>query len=136
MPLAHHYLLKYKAEFDKAVTDFSPEAVQTLMLYDWPGNIRELQHVVERSIVVNEGVLIDSVGLGLRPPDAPQPCEPFQKMKTKMVEQFERDYIQKLLLICQGNITKAAQIARKNRRSFWELIRKHHIDAQSFKPHA
>jgi DNA-binding NtrC family response regulator len=53
-----------------------------------------------------------------------------------MVEQFERDYIEKLLLSSNGNISKAAQRAHKNRRAFWELIRKYHIDVHRFKSNA
>jgi DNA-binding NtrC family response regulator len=46
---------------------------------------------------------------------------------------FERTYIEELLLANRGNITRAAQAAHKNRRAFWELIRRHHIDANRFK---
>ncbi len=51
-----------------------------------------------------------------------------------MIDEFERNYIEKLLIAYQGNITKAAQGAQKNRRAFWQLIRKHQIDVQTFKP--
>jgi len=136
MLLAEHYLQKYAAEFDKEVTCFSPEAVQMLMLYDWPGNVRELEHVVERAVITCEGDAVGSIEIGLRAQESPMQCEPLRKMKTRVVEQFERDYIQKLLMVCQGNITKAAQIARKNRRAFWELIRKYRIDVRPFKPNA
>ena len=47
--------------------------------------------------------------------------------------QFERSYIQRLLVSCHGNITDAARAARKNRRAFWQLIRKHRIDVARFK---
>ncbi|HEV3469719.1 MAG TPA: sigma-54 dependent transcriptional regulator [Pyrinomonadaceae bacterium] len=134
MLLANHYLLKYAAEFGKEAAYFSPAAVQELMLYDWPGNVRELEHVIERAVITCEGDVIENVEIGLRARKPPGQCEPLQMMKTRVVEQFERDYIQKLLLICQGNITKAAQVARKNRRAFWELIRKYRIDVRPFKP--
>ena len=60
-------------------------------------------------------------------------AETFQQAKNKTVSQFERDYIQKLLLAHGGNITAAARAARKNRRAFWELIRKHRIDVSRYK---
>ena len=50
-----------------------------------------------------------------------------------MVEQFEREYIEGLLKTHRGNITRAAQAAEKNRRAFWELIRKHRIDMDAIK---
>jgi DNA-binding NtrC family response regulator len=50
-----------------------------------------------------------------------------------MVEQFERTYLQSLLTAHQGNITRAAVAAQKNRRAFFQLLRKHGIDASNFK---
>jgi DNA-binding NtrC family response regulator len=58
----------------------------------------------------------------------------FKDAKADVVNKFERTYIERLLLSYQGNISKAAQAAKKNRRAFWQLIRKHQIDVQTFKP--
>ena len=58
----------------------------------------------------------------------------FKEAKASVVKEFEKSYIEKLLLSYQGNITRAAQAAKKNRRAFWELIRKHQIDVRTFKP--
>jgi len=57
----------------------------------------------------------------------------FQEMKAQVVLQFESDYIRNLLTAYRGNITKAAHAAQKERRTFWELMRKHKIDVQKFK---
>jgi DNA-binding NtrC family response regulator len=54
-------------------------------------------------------------------------------MKAKVIAQFETTYIQSLLTVYKGNITQAAQAAQKERRTFWELVRKHNIDVQKFK---
>ena len=51
-----------------------------------------------------------------------------------MVEHFERDYIERALQASAGNIANAARIAQKNRRAFFELLRKHDIDAERFRP--
>jgi DNA-binding NtrC family response regulator len=53
--------------------------------------------------------------------------------KAREIAQFEKNYIQGLLRACSGNITRAALVAQKNRRAFWQLIQKHQIDASSFK---
>jgi two-component system response regulator GlrR len=131
--LARHFLSKYASEFDKELTDFSPEAAQMLVLYNWPGNVRELEHVIERAVVLSEDRLIKDHDISLPHVDAPTRQESFQIEKNRMIEQFEKSYIQKLLLTCEGNITKAAQVAQKNRRAFWELVRKYRINARSFK---
>jgi len=52
-------------------------------------------------------------------------------MNEKM--EFERKYIERCLERSSGNITRAAQVARKNRRAFWQLIQKHQIDVNRFK---
>jgi DNA-binding NtrC family response regulator len=59
--------------------------------------------------------------------------ESFQEAKNKMIERFEKSYIRELLLAHHGNITKAAQAAQKNRRAFWQLIRKHQVDMRCFR---
>ena len=58
----------------------------------------------------------------------------FKEAKAEVISRFEKNYISKLLHTHQGNITKAAEAAQKNRRAFWQLIRKHQIDVQTFKP--
>lgn len=128
--LARHFLTKYTHEYGKPVTGFSAEAVQKLLLYHWPGNVRELEHIVERAVLLTAHVVISAADIGL--PHADE-VESFHQAKTKVITQFERDYVQGLLLAYQGNIAKAARAAQKNRRAFWQLLRKHHIDAQRFK---
>ena len=67
-------------------------------------------------------------------PDDKVAEEKFKEAKAMVVNEFEKSYIEKLLLSYKGNITRAAQAAQKNRRAFWQLIRKHQIDVQTFKP--
>lgn len=134
--LARHFLAKYRVEFNRQVRDFTSDAIQKLVLYDWPGNVRELENVVQRAIVLSKQVVIQAIDIVLPQPETTGRQEAFQEAKAKVIEQFERHYIQELLLVHHGNITKAAWAAQKNRRAFWQLIRKHHIDVQEFKPGA
>jgi two-component system, NtrC family, response regulator GlrR len=131
--LVYHFLAKYASEFHEEVKTLTAEAIQKLAFYGWPGNVRELEHTVERAVMFCKGPRIGEEDIVL--PGQTRWCsESFQQAKAKIVRQFERDYIQRLLLSHDGNISKAAQAARKNRRAFWELIRKHHIDVHNFKP--
>ena len=67
-------------------------------------------------------------------PEAKLPqAESFKKMKARVVEQAERTYLKSLLIAHEGNITRAAAAAQKNRRAFFELLRKHNIVASSYK---
>jgi len=132
--IALHFLNKYETEFDKQLTGFASEALQTFMLYDWPGNVRELEHVVERAVLFSEQTVIGEVDIILPHQKAPACNASFKEAKADVISRFEKDYIERLLHAHQGNITKAAQAAQKNRRAFWQLIRKHQIDVQTFKP--
>jgi DNA-binding NtrC family response regulator len=131
--IARHFLNKYATELDKRFTGFTSEALQTLMLYDWPGNVRELEHAVERAVLFSEHTVIREIDIILPQPKATAYKASFKEAKANVINEFERNYIEKLLIVYQGNITKAAQAAQKNRRAFWQLIDKHQINAKTFK---
>ena len=131
--LAEHFLRKYSAEFNKQSMRFSPETMRDLCLHNWPGNIRELQHVVERAVVLCNERTIDSRHLLLGAAQKTAFHGSFQDLKARVVSQFEQSYIQSLLSAHSGNVTRAARAAKKECRTFRALIRKHNIDVQSFK---
>lgn len=131
--LSRYFVGKYSAEFDKEITGLSQDAMHLLMTYNWPGNVRELEHVIERSIVMSEGLLLQAKDLVLPSLQGAGRCESLQEAKAKEIARFEKNYIQGLLCLCGGNITRAAQVAQKNRRAFWQLIQKHQIDVARFK---
>jgi two-component system, NtrC family, response regulator GlrR len=58
----------------------------------------------------------------------------FKEAKAARIAQFEKTYLLDVLSSCNGNITQAARVARKNRRAFWQLVRKHQIDVDQFRP--
>jgi len=134
--LAHHFLGKYAVELNKQISGFSPDAIRKLILYEWPGNIRELEHVIVRAMVLSTRPIICAADIEISGADALTPTESFQAAKNRMVEQFEKTYIKGLLLSNHCNISKSAKAAQKNRRAFWELIRKHHISVQALKSKA
>lgn len=130
--LARHFLARFGHEYQQPVPELAPEAAQAILLCDWPGNVRELEHVIERAIVMGGGRKV------LHPRDlhlsqSPQSLSGFRAAKAQAVERFETTYIRRLLRIHAGNITHASQAAGKNRRAFWELIRKHGIDPERFR---
>jgi DNA-binding NtrC family response regulator len=131
--LANHFSAKYAEAFGKPVPCFSPDARQLLLCYDWPGNVRELEHVIERAVAFASHQTICGRDLTLPCGESNGRQESFQEMKARAVAQFEKACIQGLLLAHQGNINKAAQAAKKNRRAFFELMRKHRIDARQFR---
>jgi DNA-binding NtrC family response regulator len=122
--LAAHFLQKYATEFDKPVTAIDADAMIALTSYDWPGNVRELEHIVQRAVLLCEGAFLRSVDIVLPVATARRPLS-FREAKAREVAQFERRYLTDLLELHAGNISRAARAAQKNRRAFFELLRKH-----------
>jgi DNA-binding NtrC family response regulator len=130
--LARHFLAQYAAKLNSPVVDFSPEAERKLLLYSWPGNVRELEHVIQRVMILCAEKTIREDHIVLPSETSPSQLS-FQEMKANVISEFESTYIRSLLTVYRGNITKAAQAAQKERRTFWELVRKHNIDVQKFR---
>jgi DNA-binding NtrC family response regulator len=89
--------------------------------------VRELENTIERAVALAEQPLIGPADIVLEDSGRPSVEPGFQAQKARVVEQFEREYLQSLLLAHAGNITKAAESAQKDRRAFWELLRKHRL---------
>lgn len=131
--LARHFLRKFAAQLRRPVPTLSAEAEGALLNYAWPGNVRELEHVIERAMVLAENRPVIGPREILLPTDAISEPDSFRRAKIRAVTEFERSYIESLLVTHQGNISHAARAAGKNRRAFWELVRKHKIDAKLFR---
>lgn len=138
-PLARHFINRFAAQHRREVGGLTVAALERLFAHDWPGNVRELQHVIERAVILAQGPLLKPQDLDL--PVLPSTAElalpaaeSFRAAKGRVVQQFERSYIEHLLASCHGNVTQAALQAGKNRRAFFELMRKHAIEAAAFRP--
>lgn len=126
--LARHFVAKYVAETGSKARSIAPSALQKLALYDWPGNVRELENVIERAVILSTTDVIHSGEIDLPISAEPGPVpESFSLLKSKVVTDFERSYLRTLLEQHRGNIGQAARAAQKNRRAFFQLMRKHHI---------
>jgi two-component system, NtrC family, response regulator GlrR len=131
--LAEHFLNKYASEFSKNVKSFDADALQRIIMHAWPGNVRELENVIERAVVFSTDTSIHKSDINLPYSVQKDIDDSFQNAKARVISEFEKDYIHRLLLAYKGNISKAARAADKNRRAFWELLRKYNIDVQGFK---
>jgi two-component system, NtrC family, response regulator GlrR len=131
--LARYFLEKYVVEFSKPAMNFSPGAMHRLVVYGWPGNVRELENVIARAVVFSSQGVILETDITLPQVEPVLKKESLKTAKSRAIAQFEKNYIQGLLIAHEGNISRAAKEAQKNRRAFWQLIRKHQIDAQTFR---
>jgi DNA-binding NtrC family response regulator len=130
--LARHFAMKHAVQFDRPKRDFATAAIQKLISHHWPGNIRELENVVAAAVALCDEPLICANDL-LLPGDQADSPSSFRDAKARVIVEFEREYILRVLSSCAGNVSQAARVAGKNRRAFWELIRKHRIDVRDRK---
>ncbi len=132
--LAEHFLAKYSTEYGRGEIVLTEAARARLYRHDWPGNVRELEHVIERAVVMCRGKTITERQVRFSDLSEPEALESFVEAKHRAVNTFEVNYLQSMLRISHGNISRAAKLAKKNRRAFFELLRKHHIDVDRFRP--
>jgi len=127
--LAHHFLRTLREKHKHRAKEFSPEAMEMLIAYDWPGNIRHLLNVVEQCCVLCTSTLIPAtlVARALRE----KPTEILSYADAK--KRFERDYLIQLLKITNGQVSEAARLAGRNRSEFYRLLQRSHLTPAMFK---
>ena len=130
--LARHFLRKLSSSMGKEIKGFSQAAIDKLINYDWPGNVRELENAVERAMIFCNSEIVEDDHIVLARLQMEETEASFQGTKSRLVRQFEIEYIEKLLLAYSGNVTKAAAAAKKDPRAFRHLICKYSIDVSRF----
>jgi two-component system response regulator GlrR len=127
--LARHFVAKYAGKFSTPVKELSRSALEKMFAYEWPGNVRELENIIERAIVLSEQPLITAEDVCLPGNPSSQETISFKALKAQAIAEFETAYVRRLLADNDGNISRAARAAKKHRRAFWQLMRKHNIVA-------
>jgi two-component system response regulator GlrR len=127
--LARHFLGLVTRDSMPEVKGFSPDAMARLIAYDWPGNVRQLYNVVERTVVLSTTPLIPASQVERALNEAP--TELPSLVETR--DHAEREYISRILMLTEGNVTAAARLAKRNRTEFYKLLNRHHIDPALFK---
>ncbi len=127
--LAYHFLRKCAARMGKPVTEIAPETMDILKAYDFPGNVRELENIVERGVAIASGSTIEPAHL---PDDLRElSIRTFRKKEGRLpsLEEQERDYIRWVLQEAGGNQTLAAQILGIDRVSLWRKLKRYELEA-------
>src|SRR5947207_947026 len=125
--LTRDFLEKHAALSEARPKNLSLAALNRLLSHSWPGNVRELQNVLTRAVVLSDRNTIESSDLNLPDEAAAAEDQSFQAAKSRVVRHFEHDFLETILRAHEGNITHAAFAVKKNRRAFWELLRKHRL---------
>jgi two-component system response regulator AtoC len=129
--LAAHFLVRYAAQYNRGTLRFSPAALRKMLAYSWPGNVREMEGLLHRAVVFGVGDTVDADDIELPVPAAAMRA-PFACGKDSAMGDFERGYLVNLLAEHQGNVSRSARAAGKDRRTFQRLLRKYHIERLAF----
>jgi DNA-binding NtrC family response regulator len=124
--LARHFLRSFGQGPERR---FSPGALERLRAHAWPGNVRELSNVVERACVFATGPVIEArditLGSGGGGEGPAREAGGFREARARALARFEQDYVQDLMRRHDGNVTRAAREAQKERRAFGRLVKKY-----------
>ncbi len=130
-PLAMHFLHKLANETGKRLVNFTPQAIQTMTEYAWPGNIRELMNCVERAVIVARGTTVDVSDLPAYLFDSPKPASEPKLGQSDLdsdLVAFERERIVRALDEANGVQIRAAELLGISERSLWYRLKKLKID--------
>lgn len=130
IPLLSRTLLQQSAQRHGVnVSQFSDDAMQQLVKSSWPGNVRQLVNVVEQCVALTQTPVIP-LHLVEQALSATKQSWP---TLTEARDAFENQYLQKLLKMTDGNVTRAAELAGRNRTDMHKLMKKHELDAADFR---
>jgi two-component system, NtrC family, response regulator GlrR len=127
--LANHFIAIFNKKYKKNIQSFAPNALEMLIAAEWPGNVRQLQNVIEQTVVLATTQIISLNLLEKALQESANTIIPLDVAKQK----FEQDYLINILKTTQGNVAQAAKLAKRNRTEFYRLLERHHIQPNAFK---
>jgi DNA-binding NtrC family response regulator len=119
--LAAHFFVKYCARYNKALKGFSPESMERMMEYPWPGNVREFDHAVERAVIMAREDLIQPSELGLNNTSKSRSAN----LGDMSLEEVEALLISKALARYSGNVSQAAELLGLSRGTLYRRMEKY-----------
>ena len=139
--LVHHFVEKYSKINNKEIRDVEPQAMSMLMARDWQGNVRQLENVVERGVILCRSAQIRLEDLTTDVTQTgPLPYSnetiyrlPFKEAKEAVIKAFHRQYIHAILQQNRGNISRAAEQAGLQRQYLHRIMKHEKINAEGFK---
>ncbi len=126
--LGNFFLNRYITEFGKKIRGFSSAAEHALRAYAWPGNVRELENKIKRAILMADGLFLEPVDLGFEPNEHAAVTFPTDEMTLKQArDRLEREMLVASLKSHEGNVAKASEHLGVSRPTFYDLMKKHHL---------
>jgi DNA-binding NtrC family response regulator len=138
--IANHLLEKQSAAMDRPLKRISPELMQVFTGLDWPGNVRELENLIMRGISFSSGNDIQPKDVGIDLSPAPQGALPadfgtlsYKEAKRQNLQQFNAQYIGRVLAECKGNVSQAARACGLERQALQQIMRRYGIRAALYR---
>lgn len=123
VPLSEYFLNRYGQKYKRPGMRIEKSVLTRLRKYQWPGNIRELQHAIERAVILNEGKVIQTADLLINTGIQPKPNEDTPRTMDEMEKQFILESLQKH----EGNVTNTAKTLGMTRTALYRRMKKHGI---------
>jgi two-component system, NtrC family, response regulator GlrR len=127
--LAAHFLRRLAERYRKPPATLAPDAMALLVAAPWPGNVRQLLNLLEQAVALTPTPVIPATLVQAALKEDAAALVPFEEARKT----FERDYLVRLLKITGGNVTQAAQLAKRNRTEFYKLLQRHRLEPGMFK---
>lgn len=124
LPLAERFLQRYSAKYGRSLKGFDQEACRLLLACPWHGNIRELQHVVEKAAILSEGDRVKPDALQFTPEPAGKPRT---EEGVQTIDEMERSLILKAIDKCGGNLSQAASRLGVTRQTLYNKMKRYGI---------
>jgi DNA-binding NtrC family response regulator len=143
--LAQHFLVLYAREYDREGMELTPEALQCLMRRQWNGNVRQLQNIINRAVLLSDNGIITPHDLaghekntdkGVEATDQIPACVyhlSYRQAKEQVIAPFTKTYLKRCLEVSRGNVSAAAKASDMERQAFQRLMRRYDIDADAFR---
>ena len=114
--------------YGKAPRPLHPVFLSWIQDHSWPGNIRELENTILRAFLLSDGKFVSHTDEHQVESDGAISLGRFNEQKARAIAGFERQYLERLLIQAEGNISLAAKLAGKERRALGKLLQKHGIN--------
>jgi two-component system response regulator AtoC len=135
--LIDHILSRHPVAIEKKIRQLTPKVLDQMLAYHWPGNIRELENILERAIVKSQGEVIEIVDLPAPPQrivDAWYAGNGNREISLKQwLSNSEKDYLRSLLIKYKGSISSTAKEAKVDNKTLYRKMRRHGLHKESFK---
>jgi len=132
--IAQYFLARFAKQFHKPITRFSPESRELLWRYPFPGNVRELENIIQSAVVLSEGreIQADDLPISLYPTPSPLHPETAGANFNLAKQKWEDDFFRERLKEMRGNVSAAARSAGMHKKTLIQKLKQYGIRREEF----